>query len=58
MVYIEVINKAEVSRNITKPLVMHCDRVIQYTCPAYQKAIEESINKYSKKAYPWDNACI
>ncbi len=55
---IEAINRAKSSRNINKPLVMHSDRGIQYTCAAYQEATEKFINSYSKKAYPWDNACI
>ena len=55
---IEAINKAKATRNINKPLVMHSDRGIQYTCAAYQEATEKFINSYSKKAYPWDNACI
>ena len=55
---IEAIEKAKNCRNIDKPLVMHSDRGIQYTCTAYQGATEEFINSYSKKAYPWDNACI
>ena len=55
---IEAINKAKSSRNVNKPLVMHSDRGIQYTCAAYREATEKFINSYSKKAYPWDNACI
>jgi putative transposase len=37
---------------------MHSDRGIQYTCSAYMEATEGYINSYSKKAFPWDNACI
>jgi putative transposase len=55
---VETIEKAKKRRNIDKPLVMHSDRGIQYTCTAYQEATEQFINSYSKKAYPWDNACI
>lgn len=55
---VEAIEKAKKSRNITKPLVMHSDRGVQYTCNSYRKATETFINSYSKKAYPWDNACI
>lgn len=55
---VEAINKAKAARNITKPLVMHSDRGSQYTCSDYQQVTEEFINSYSKKAYPWDNACI
>lgn len=55
---VEAINKAKASRDISRPLVMHSDRGIQYTCAAYKEATEQFINSYSKKAYPWDNACI
>lgn len=55
---VEAINKAKKARNITRPLVMHSDRGIQYTCSVYQEATKQFINSYSKKAYPWDNACI
>jgi transposase InsO family protein len=55
---VEAIEKAKLKRNVDKPLVMHSDRGIQYTCGLYQEAIEGFIKSYSKKAYPWDNACI
>ncbi len=32
--------------------------LVDYTCATYQEATEKFINSYSKKAYPWDNACI
>lgn len=55
---VEAIGKAKRNRHVDKPLVMHSDRGIQYTCSAYQEATKEFMNSYSKKAYPWDNACI
>ncbi len=55
---VDAISKAKEARNISKPLVIHSDRGVQYTCTAYQEATEQFINSYSKKAYPWDNACI
>lgn len=55
---VETINRAKKGRKIDKPLVMHSDRGIQYTCSAYKEATEGLINSYSKKAFPWDNACI
>lgn len=55
---VAAIKKAKKMRKISKPLVMHSDRGIQYTCTAYYEATEQFINSYSKKAYPWDNACI
>ena len=32
--------------------------LIDYTCSAYKEATEGFIKSYSKKAFPWDNACI
>lgn len=32
--------------------------LVDYTCAAYQEVTEQFINSYSKKAYPWDKACI
>jgi len=55
---VDAINKAKKARNISNPLVMHSDRGVQYTCAAYKEATSQFINSYSKKAYPWDNACI
>jgi putative transposase len=55
---VAAINKAKKVRRIDRPLVMHSDRGEQYTCSAYKEATGGFINSYSKKAYPWDNACI
>lgn len=55
---IEAVNKARKVRNVNKPMVIHSDRGIQYVCGEYQKATEGMKTSYSKKAYPWDNACI
>jgi transposase InsO family protein len=45
---VETINRAKKARRIDKPLVMHSDRGIQYTCSAYMEATEGFINSYSK----------
>ena len=55
---IKAVERAKEIRNVTKPLVMHSDRGIQYVCQDYVKATEGMNRSYSKKAYPWDNACI
>ena len=34
------------------------DRGCQYVSDAFRKATDGMVNSYSKKAYPWDNACI
>ena len=50
--------KSKRVRNVEKPLIFHCDRGCQYVSEAFQKATKGMIHSYSKKAYPWDNACI
>lgn len=55
---IAAINKAKESRKVSKPLIMHSDRGIQYVCNDYVAATSGMSRSYSKKAYPWDNACI
>lgn len=55
---VEAIEKAKKSRAVDKPKVLHSDRGIQYTCTAYRTATAGMTLSYSKKAYPWDNACI
>lgn len=55
---VEAVNKAKKARNISKPLIMHSDRGRQYTSKDYANATTGMTLSYSKKAYPWDNACI
>lgn len=55
---IQAPEKAKTSRKVDKPLVLHTDRGIQYVCTDYVQATAGLIRSYSKKAYPWDNACI
>ena len=55
---VEAVNKAKELRHIDKPLFMHSDRGRQYTSKDYKDATEGMTLSYSKKAYPWDNACI
>ncbi|WP_242843234.1 IS3 family transposase [Kineothrix alysoides] len=55
---IEALKKAKRVRNIDNPLVIHSDRGVQYVCSDYFKETAEMQRSYSKKAYPWDNACI
>lgn len=52
------VENAKQKRRITKPLLFHSDRGCQYVSGAFRKATDGMINSYSKKAYPWDNACI
>ena len=55
---IDTINKAKARRNIDQPLIIHSDRGSQYVATEYKKATENMQRSYSKKAFPWDNACI
>ena len=56
---ISCVNKAKKKRNLDKPIIVHSDRGKQYTSQAYKEALGKGfIRSYSRKANPWDNACI
>ncbi|NTW72413.1 MAG: IS3 family transposase [Eubacteriaceae bacterium] len=55
---INTINKAKARRNTDLPLILHSDRGSQYVSKEYRKATAKMQRSYSKKAFPWDNACI
>ena len=55
---VECVEKAKKIRSITQPLIIHTDRGCQYVSDAFHQATDGMVNSYSKKAYPWDNACI
>ena len=55
---IETINKAKARRNIEEPLILHSDRGSQYVSKEYRRVTADMQCNYSKKTYPWDNACI
>ena len=54
---IEAVNKAKAKRNVNKPLIIHTDRGVQYVSREYIEATAGMCRSYSKKSYPWDNAC-
>ena len=54
----EAVSKAKLTRKVKSPLLLHSDRWVQYVCKEYIEATEGMERSYSKKAYPWDNACI
>lgn len=54
----ETVRKAKKRRAVNRPLVLHSDRGIQYVCKEYVEVTKELQRSYSKKGYPWDNACI
>lgn len=55
---VEAVAKAKKMRAVDRPLVFHSDRGVQYVSKRFLAATKDMINSYSKKAYPWDNACI
>lgn len=55
---IEAVEKAKAARGADIPRILHTDRGVQYVCKNYVEATEGMQRSYSKKAYPWDNACI
>lgn len=55
---VETVQKAVSERRGAKPRVFHNDRGKQYVSREFLKETQGMINSYSKKGYPWDNACI
>lgn len=55
---IEAVAKAQRARKVSKPLIIHTDRGRQYVSNDYKSITADMKRSYSKKAYPWDNACI
>ena len=55
---IETINKAKARCNIEEPLILHSDCGSQYVSKEYKRVAANMQCSYSKKPYPWDNACI
>ena len=55
---VDAVNEAKGKRKAEKPLVVHSGRGIQYTCRDYLIVADGMERGYSKKACPWDNACI
>ena len=55
---IDTISKAKARRSAELPLIIHSDRGSQYVSQAYREATAKMQRSYSRKAFPWDNACI
>lgn len=55
---VECIEEAKRYRLIAEPLIVHSDRGSQYISEAYLEALGELKPSYSRKASPWQNACI
>lgn len=55
---INMLQEAKQCRHLSRLLVIHSDRGCQYVSQAYIKETAQMRRSYSKKVYPWDNACI
>ena len=55
---VDTINQAKSRRETDQPLILHSDRGTQFVSEAYFKAAEKFQLSYSRKGYPYDNACI
>lgn len=54
---VNALNKAILKRGC-RPKVIHTDRGCQFTSVLWKDACKETERSFSKKHYPWDNACI
>ena len=54
----DCVKKAKQNRRIKHPLLIHTDRGSQYVSKIFLEETKDMTNSYSRKAYPWDNACI
>lgn len=55
---LECLRQAKEERPSIDPIVIQSDRGVQYTSEVYQKLTTDMKASYSRKATPWDNACI
>ena len=55
---IEAIHEAKTKRNLDSPVIIHSDRGSQYVSNEYKRITTGMKHSYSRKANPWDNACI
>ena len=55
---LEALKTAKIRRKSDNPIVMHSDRGVHFTCEYYRQLTSDMIRSYSKKGYPYDNACI
>ena len=55
---VSAIEKAKHRRKLSTPRIIHSDRGSQYVSAEFRKVVAGMKHSFSKKAYPWDNACI
>ncbi len=55
---LEAVKIAKTWRQSDKPIILHTDQGVHFTCEYYRLLTGDMIRSYSKKGYPYDNACI
>ena len=55
---LEAVKIAKTRRQSDKPIILHTDQGVHFTCEYYRLLTGDMIRSYSKKGYPYDNACI
>lgn len=55
---LEALKTAKIRRQTSNPVVLHTDRGVHFTSEYYNQLTDDMIRSYSKKGYPYDNACI
>ena len=55
---LEALKTAKLRRQTSSPIVIHTDQGSHFTSEYYRKLTEDMVRSYSKKGYPYDNACI
>ncbi len=54
----EAVKTAKTRRQTDRPVILHTDQGIHFTCEYYKGLTSGMIRSYSKKGYPCDNAGI
>lgn len=54
----ECVEEAKRKRRGSEALIPHTDRGSQYVSDAYYRALDNIDPSYSRKANPWENACM
>lgn len=55
---LEALKTAQKRHQTDNPVVLHTDQGVHFTCDYYKQLTANMIRSYSKKGYPYDNACI
>lgn len=55
---VECVEEAKKKRQSSEAIILHTDRGSQYVSDAYYRALGNIDPSYSRKASPWENACM